>query len=64
MSKPVSNAQSAKVRPPRTKSAARLASEANTRQQLAVRTNAPRPNDRQSGDLKGGDIDNIRRRGR
>ena len=37
------------------KSAAQLASEANTRQQLAVRTNMPRPNDRKPGDPQGTD---------
>jgi hypothetical protein len=35
------------------KTAAQLASEANTRQQHAVRTNTARPNDRQMGDPQG-----------
>jgi len=39
-----------KLKAQRPKSAAKLASEANTRQQLAVRTNSPRPSDRQFHD--------------
>jgi hypothetical protein len=40
-------------RPQKPKTAAQLASEANTRQQHAVRTNSPRPNDRQMSDPQG-----------
>jgi hypothetical protein len=44
--------QSSGQRPQRPKSAAQRASEANTRQQLAVRTNSPRPSDRHTDDLQ------------
>ena len=49
-------------KPQRPKSAARLASEANTRQQLAVRTNSPRPNDRKPGDPLGSETGRQPRR--
>ena len=46
----MSSTPPSKPKPQRPKSAARLASEANPRQQLAVRTNSPRPNDRKAHD--------------
>jgi hypothetical protein len=49
-------------KPQKPKSAARLASEANTRQQLAVRTNSPRPDDRKVGDPQGGGMETRPRR--
>ena len=49
----MSNPPSQKIAPRKRKSAAKLASEANTRQQKAVRANSPRPNDRQPGDPQG-----------
>jgi len=58
----MSNPPSSKIAPQKRKSAAKLASEANTRQQLAVRTNAPRPSDRQAGDPQGRDLDTRPRR--
>jgi hypothetical protein len=58
----MSNPPTSKTTPQKRKSAARLASEANTRQQLAVRTNAPRPDDRRSGDPQGSSIETRPRR--
>ena len=48
----MANPPQAAQRPQRPKSAAQRASEANTRQQLAVRTNSPRPSDRRTDDLQ------------
>ncbi len=47
------NAKFDRQRPHKPKTAAQRASEANTRQQVAINTHAPRPSDRQMKDQQG-----------